>query len=103
MKADQEGRQATGPEANDLRSESPCTLHRRPVSAEVLLQATERALHCALLLVVMTLAADQVESAGTVSHVAAVCCIFCLLPSPHAGCKCVGPAFPCISQYHHLI
>ena len=30
--ADQEGRQATGPEANDFRSASPCTPQRRPVS-----------------------------------------------------------------------
>ncbi len=97
-------RQATGPEANDLRSTSPCIPQQsRLVCAGLLLQATERAMCCALLLVVMTVTAGSQKSAGTVSHVVVVYCILCLFPSsPHAGCKCIAPAFPCISWYQNV-
>jgi len=103
VEADWEGRQETGSEASDSRSPSPCIPQRMLVCVDMLLQATERALCCALLLVVMTATADQPKSAGTISHVAAVCRIFWLLPlSPHAGRKCIASAFSCISWYQSI-
>jgi len=44
--ADWEGRQATGSEASDSRSPSPCLLQRMHLCADMLLQTTERALCC---------------------------------------------------------